>query len=67
MAQLAKKGDIEQALALIRAIFMVWAKPLLQVENVELPRKIIKLIEEFSNVFPEELFKGQPFIYGIKH
>jgi hypothetical protein len=36
---LANKRDIEQALASIRAIFIVWLKPLLQVKNVELPKK----------------------------
>jgi hypothetical protein len=35
---LAKKRDIEQVLASIGIVFMEWAKPLLQVENVELPR-----------------------------
>jgi hypothetical protein len=60
---LAKKVDIEQALALIGVVFMVWAKPSLQVENVE----IIKLLQEFSDVFLEELPKGLPPICGIEH
>jgi hypothetical protein len=60
---LAKKGDIEQALALIGVVFMVWAKPSLQVENAE----IMKLLQEFSDVFLEELPKGLPPICGIEH
>jgi hypothetical protein len=64
---LAKKGDIEQALASIGAIFMVWAKPLLQVQNVELLTQIMKLLEEFSYVFQKELPKGLPPIRGIEH
>jgi hypothetical protein len=34
---------------------------------VELPTQIIKLLEEFSYVFPEELPKGLPPIRGIEH
>ena len=64
---LAKKRDIEQVLASIGIAFMEWAKPLLQVENVELPTQIIKLLEDFSDVFPEELPKGLPSIRGIEH
>jgi hypothetical protein len=30
-------------------------------------KTIIKLLEEFSNVFPEELPKGLPFIHGVRH
>jgi len=63
---LAKKGDIEQALTSIGVVFTVWAKPLLQVENVELLTQIMKLVEEFSYVFPEELHKGLPPIRGIE-
>ena len=64
---LAKKRDIEQVLASIGIVFMEWAKPLLQVENVELPTQIIKLLEDFSDVFPEKLPKGLPSIRGIEH
>jgi hypothetical protein len=64
---LAKKEDIEQALASIRVVFMVWVKLLLQVENVELPRRIMKLLGEFLDVFPEELPKGLQHIYRIEH
>jgi len=54
------------ALTSIGVVFMVWAKPLLQVENVELLTHIMKLVEEFSYVFPEELHKGLPPIHGIE-
>jgi hypothetical protein len=64
---LAKKGDIKKTLALNGVVFMVWAKPLLQVENVEFPTQIMKLLEEFSDVFLEELPKGLPPIRGIEH
>jgi len=46
---------------------MVWVKPLLQVENVELLTHIMKLLEEFAYVFPKELPKGLLPIRGIKH
>jgi hypothetical protein len=46
---------------------MVWVKLLLQVENVELPRRIMKLLGEFLDVFPEELPKGLQHIYRIEH
>jgi hypothetical protein len=46
---------------------MVGVKPLLQVENMELSRYIMKLIEEFSDVFPEKLHTGLPPIYRIEH
>ena len=64
---LAKKEDIEQALASIKVIFMVWVKLLLQVENVELPRQIMKLLDEFLDLFLERIPKGLQHIYGIKH
>jgi hypothetical protein len=64
---LAKKGDIKQALALAGAVFMIWAKQLLQVEGLDLPRQIKELLEEFKDVFPDELPKGLPPIRGIKH
>jgi hypothetical protein len=64
---LAKKGDIKQALASAGAVFMIWAKQLLQVEGLDLPRQIKELLEEFKDVFPDELPKGLPPIRGIKH
>jgi hypothetical protein len=64
---LAKKGDIKQALASAGAVFMIWAKQLLQVEGLDLPRQIKELFEEFKDVFPDELFEGLPPIRGIKH
>jgi hypothetical protein len=64
---LAKKGDIKHALALVGAIFMVWAKSLLQVEGLDLPRQIMELLEEFKDVFQDELPKGLPPIHGIEH
>ncbi|KAL3598371.1 hypothetical protein D5086_006289 [Populus alba] len=39
---------------------MVWAKQLLQVEGLDLPRQIKELLEEFKDVFPDELPKGLP-------
>jgi hypothetical protein len=35
---LAKKGDIKQALTSAGVVFMIWAKQLLQVEGLDLPR-----------------------------
>ena len=64
---LAKKGDIKQALATTGIVFMVWVKQLLQVEGLDLPRQIKELLEEFKDVFPEELPKGLPPIRGIEH
>jgi len=64
---LAKKEDIKQALASAGAVFMIWAKQLLQVEGLDLPRQIKELLEEFKDVFPDELPKGLPPIRGIKH
>jgi hypothetical protein len=64
---LAKKEDIKQALASAGAVFMIWAKQLLQVEGLDLPRQIKELLEEFKDVFPDELPKGLPPIRGIEH
>jgi hypothetical protein len=64
---LAKKGDIKQALGLAGVVFMIWAKQLLQVEGLDLPRQIKELLEEFKDVFPDELPKGLPPIRGIEH
>jgi hypothetical protein len=64
---LAKKGDIKQTLASAGAIFMIWAKQLLQVEGLDLPRQIKELLEEFKDVFLDELPKGLPPIHGIEH
>jgi len=64
---LAKKGDIKQALASTRVVFMIWAKQLLQVEGLDLPRQIKELLEEFKDVFPNELPRGLPPICGIEH
>ena len=64
---LAKKGDVEQALASVGVVFMTWAKPLLQVEGLDLPRQVVELLEEFKDVFPEELPLGLPPIRGIEH
>jgi len=64
---LAKKGDIKHALASVRTVFMVWAKSLLQVEGLDLLRQIMELLEEFKDVFPNELPKGLPPIRGIEH
>ncbi|KAL3575157.1 hypothetical protein D5086_023258 [Populus alba] len=44
---------------------MVWAKQLLQVEGLDLPRQIKELLEEFKDVFPDELPKGLPPIRGM--
>jgi len=35
---LAEKGDIKHALASAGTVFMIWAKQLLQVEGLDLPR-----------------------------
>ena len=64
---LAKKGDIKQALASTGAVFMIWAKQLLQVEGLDLPRQIKELLKEFKEVFPDELPKWLPPIRGIEH
>jgi hypothetical protein len=64
---LAKKGDIKQALASTGVVFMIWAKQLLQVEGLDLPRQIKELLEEFKDVFPDELPKWLPLIRGIEH
>jgi len=37
---------------------MIWAKQLLQVEGLDLPIQIKELLEEFKDVFPDELPKG---------
>ena len=55
---LAKKREIR---------LMIWAKQLLQVEGLDLPRQIKELLEEFKDVFPDELPKGLPPIRGIEH
>jgi len=55
---LAKKRDIKQALASAGAVFMIWAKQLLQVEGLDLPIQVKVLLEEFKVVFPDELPKG---------
>ena len=62
---LAKKRDIKQALASAGAVFMIWAKQLLQVEGLDLPIQIKELLEEFKDVFP--IPKGLPPIRGIEH
>ena len=49
------------------AVFMSWAKQLLQIEGLDLPRQIKELLEEFKDVFPDELPKGLPPIRGIEH
>jgi hypothetical protein len=64
---LAKKGDIKQALASAGAVFMIWAKQLLQAEGLDLQRQIKELLEEFKDVFLDELPKGLPPIRGIEH
>ena len=46
---------------------MVWAKQLLQVKGLDLPRQINELLEEFKDVFLDELPKGLPPIRGIEH
>ncbi|KAL9336701.1 hypothetical protein Peur_071189 [Populus x canadensis] len=46
---------------------MIWAKQLLQVEGLDLPTQIKELLEEFKDVFPDELPKGLPPIRGIEH
>jgi hypothetical protein len=46
---------------------MIWAKQLLQVEGLDLPRQIKEFLEEFKDVFPNELTKGLQPIRGIKH
>jgi hypothetical protein len=52
---LAKKGDIKHALASVGVVFMIWAKQLLQVEGLDLPRHFKELLEEFKDVFLDEL------------
>ncbi|KAF9682461.1 hypothetical protein SADUNF_Sadunf05G0111300 [Salix dunnii] len=47
---LTKKGDIEQPINFFGVVFMILAKPLLQVENMDLPRQIMKSLEKFSNL-----------------
>jgi len=64
---LAKKGDIKQALASAGAVFMIWAKQLLQAEGLDLQRQIKELLQEFKDVFLDELPKGLPPIRGIEH
>jgi hypothetical protein len=64
---LAKKGDIKHALASAGVVFMIWAKQLLKVKGLDLPRQIKELLEEFKDVFPDELPKGLPPIRGIEH
>jgi hypothetical protein len=46
---------------------MIWAKQLLQVKGLDLPRQIKELLKEFKDVFPDELPKGLPPIRGIEH
>jgi hypothetical protein len=51
----------------VGAVFIIWAKQLLQVEGLDLPRQIKEFLEEFKDVFPDELPKGLPSIHGIEH
>jgi len=64
---LAQKRDIKQALASAGAVFMIWANQLLQVEGLDLPIQIKELLEEFKDVFLDELPKGLQPIRGIEH
>lgn len=61
------KGEVKQALSMHEPILMLIVKKLSTSENTSLPPQIEKLLEEFADVFPEELPKGLPPIRGIEH
>ena len=67
-ALIITKGEVQQAIGKGMPVFLLQLKQLLELERqVTLPRVIQKLLEQFKDIFPEELPSGLPPIRGIEH
>ncbi|XP_073112245.1 uncharacterized protein [Elaeis guineensis] len=62
----ANKGEVKRVLTNHEIIFVLVAKQIPS-EEVSLPPQMKEILEEFIDVFPEELPKGLPSIRGIEH
>uniref|UniRef100_A0A6I9QL81 Uncharacterized protein LOC105037582 n=1 Tax=Elaeis guineensis var. tenera TaxID=51953 RepID=A0A6I9QL81_ELAGV len=62
----ANKGEVKRVLTNHEIIFVLVAKQVPS-EEVSLPPQMKEILEEFTDVFPEELPKGLPPIRGIEH
>ena len=62
----ATKGEVEKALSNSSPIPLLIVKKAIPNRLISLPQ-IKKLLEEFADVFSDELSKGLPPIRGIEH
>ncbi len=70
MSVFAKASDVRRALTLRQPIFVLMYKEILLNTNElpkDLPSSMLSLLQEFEDVFPDEVPSGLPPIRGIEH
>ena len=67
ISKVAKKSLLKHAFRFSEFIYLLFAKKVLGREEEEFHLKLKALLEEFLDVFPEELTKKLPPIRGIEH
>ena len=66
----ARESEVERALILNKPkILLLYKEALFNTNQLDtsLPSSIVSLLQEFEDVFPEEIMKGLPHIRGIEH
>ncbi|XP_058005436.1 uncharacterized protein LOC131181399 [Hevea brasiliensis] len=61
------KGDVLKAITNHNFVFVLIVKELLESNHIAVPPKVAKLLEEFEDVFPEDLPEGLRPLRGIEH
>ena len=64
---LAIPGEVARAMKLYKAIIVLLTKEATPESELSVPPEFLELIQEFSDVFPDEIPAGLPPIRGIEH
>ena len=67
---MAKTRDVMRALFSNRPLLKIWCKRISLITNdldMSLPSSVTNLLQEYQDVFPEEIPSGLPPLQGIEH